>query len=176
MDACLWYVEFNGTQDFQQLGESWSLSDVFDDRFLMSPSDVPHVSENSEIHWWVHVCGMLRSMGVRTSNNLDNLGGFRMYSTIFCLWCNKCAHEWYDEQSFLASTWCRSTIILGTYLKSTYTSRRPARSGRCAHGSLMLFTRNQRATIDKLLWFYNCVSICSVHISATGPLWPERSV
>ena len=49
MGACLWYVEFNGIQDFQQLGESWGLSDVFDDRFLMFPIDVPHVSENPEI-------------------------------------------------------------------------------------------------------------------------------
>ena len=30
--------------------------------------------------------------------------------------------------------------------------------------SLMFFTRSQRATIDKLLWSYNCESICSVHI------------
>ena len=30
--------------------------------------------------------------------------------------------------------------------------------------SLMFFTRRQRAIIDKLLWSYNCESICSVHI------------
>ena len=58
-------------------------------------------------------------------------GGFRMYSTIFCLWCNKGAHECHDEQMFFwASTWCRSTIIVRMDLKRTHTCRRAARSGR----------------------------------------------
>ena len=52
--------------------------------------------------------------------------GFRMYSTIFFLCCNKGAHECHDEQIFLASTWCRSTVILKMDLNRTYTCRRAA--------------------------------------------------
>ena len=142
---------------------------------------------------WVHVCAMLSSRGLRTRNKYVRMGYIWGLSDVFdylpSVMQHRCPWVSWWANFLLASTWCRSSIILGMDLKRTYTCRRAARSGRLyqqqvacparlcrgvpdLHMVLWCFspgTReqqliNQRATIDKLWWFYNCESICLIHI------------